>query len=101
LGKGWPGKDRYRKQRRQRRASTSKNPKDSHLPLPIIYRPTRCIEAKSRFRSSTLASRAAGKKGHTAVSENPGFHHVENLNRLQEAAFERTTRDFKLFRARD
>jgi hypothetical protein len=46
----------------------------------------------------TLASHAAGKKGHTSISEFPQFRSTENQKWLQETASERA-RGCKLFRA--
>jgi len=46
----------------------------------------------------TLASHAAGKKGHVSISEFPQLHSTENQKWLQETASERA-RGCKLFRA--
>jgi hypothetical protein len=46
----------------------------------------------------TLASHAAGKKGHVSISEFPQLRSTENQKWLQETASERARRP-KLFRA--
>jgi hypothetical protein len=50
----------------------------------------------------TLASHAAGKKGHTSITLDQGISATpqhRNQKRLQETVFERAARGCKLFRA--
>src|SRR5258708_275611 len=67
LSLGRTGQRRYRKQRRERCAGASKNPNDSHVPLPICLSAepisATSSEAIASILYSTLAFGVPGKKG--------------------------------------